>query len=585
MTSTHVVVLLRALALTGVVAAIVNPGCTKTRRPTVELLTTDDVAATSGDRIGARLATATRSWADLRVKTPASPPAATADLRVIAGHSASTLTMLQRLPAALAVRVEDRVLEIARMHAPARVTHGGRTDVVVALTGIPSGPGTLTLTLVDRSTGVEVAQETVDTKDIVDGRWQGLVPWLPTREGDRVLRLTAGHTAGGAVRESRPVDVVVQVLPLRLHVEVLEARPTWSARFARLALAGQAGITLSTEVRVAPGIAVRTQPGAKESAEAATDASVILVGGVDALTDRDVSRLEREVRERGRALVLLLDEAPAPGAWTRLWPESLGRVRSSGQPLRALVAGHPWLVREWLSPATPAAGVALASLESARDPVVVGRGLGAGRVIGVTALDAWRWRADERAEFARGWQALLRGLAASVPGPVALTAWLDGDRLRPTVHAEVTVRPDVRAQGAVDMRAEVEWSGRATHPLVLVAHGDGRFRGAVRPWDGTTALVRVQAVRRGELVAGTQAVVHVSAIAPTASWTTVERHQRERGRAATAEATMEAALETLRQSVVPHHERWFVTRTWWYAGIVAGLLGTEWILRRRGRRR
>ena len=246
------------------------------------------------------------------------------------------------------------------------------------------------------------------------------VPWLATRVGEQRLRVVASTPGDDSVRPSAPGDVTVDVRPATVRVDVLEARPTWAARFARLALSDVAGVELRTEVRVAPG---HRRPhvvaGAGAGRTRTRDADVILVGGVDALTSSDVARLEAGVRERGQALVLLMDEAPGAGPWRRLWPDFSASVRSVPTPAIGRVGGHAWKVREWLDVPMSTGGTPLAFLESGAAPIVVGRAVGAGRVVLVTALDAWRWRADADVAFAAGWRALVQRLGADVPPEVA----------------------------------------------------------------------------------------------------------------------------------------------------------------------
>ena len=589
MTSGYAPSLFRSLALVGVLGALVDPGCATTRRPTIDIEFAEGVPAPVRERVQARIEAATRNWASVDVDAPGVIPRRasadmTTDVRVVVGDAAPVLTSLRAVPAALAVRIADPVLEVTRVSVPTRVAVGVRVGVQVSLAGVPAGTGRLTLRLSDPTSDQELAEATVDTAT-TDGTWQGEVPWLPTRVGEHVLRLTAMHSGPMAVRPAFPADAIVDVLPPQVRVEFLDARPTWTARFARLALGAQDGIVVSSETRIAPGVTVRTTGPADEGREAPLQASVLLVGGVEALTAHDVSRLVRDVRDRGRALVLLLDEPPRPGPWQRLWSGAVGGPRSSPQPLLAHVGTHAWMAREWLAVLASTDVVPLAYFDSVRDPIVVGRGLGAGGVLLVTGLDTWRWRAHERADFVRGWQTLVRGLAAGVPAPLSLTAWASGDGTQRSVHADVVVRPDLRAAGVDDVRAEIEWSG-TTHALPLVALGDGRFRGAVRQWKGERASVKVHALQAGEVVARAQGVIHVSAIAPTATWDAVERRQRERGHAAATEATLGPALETLHGTVVsPRRDRWFATRTVPYAMLTTVLLGSDWILRRVRRRR
>ena len=581
---------LRVLALLAVVAAIIDPGCVSVRRPSIGLLFTAQVPAAARDDIRRRLEAGTRAWADVRSVQVVDPGRTTMaptedDVLVVAGDPSPVLSALREAPAALAVEVADPVLAVTAFHAPSRVALGTRVSVHLWVAGIPRGTGTLTVRLVERAPRREVAHVTVDTGGVTDGTTRVAVPWLPLREGPHRLRAMVTYGGSAPVRDAPPADLPIDVLPARVRVEAIEARPTWSVRFARLALQALPHVDLVADVRVAPGVSVRTSGAGAGPGRSRSDADVLLVGGVDALTDEDVAGLERDARERGRAVVLLLDE-PAPGGpWRRLWPDPLGAAGTSAVPTVARVGGHVWKAREWLSPALSTEVAPLAYLDSERQPVVTGRSVGAGRIVLVTALDAWRWRAEDGVAFAAGWQSLVQALAADVPPPLALTAWASGHGRERAVHADVTLRPDVQADGGVDVTAEVA-DGRARHQLPLFPAGPGRWRGALRPWDGTPPEVEVRARRHGEVVGSVRAVVDVSPVAPTASWADVTHHQHQRRALASSEATMPEALRALRAAgVPPRTDRWFVTRTWWYPGLVVMLLGSEWILRRALRRR
>jgi hypothetical protein len=585
---TRVLATLRAIGLIGVTAAIVDPGCVQVRRPALSLRFAGQIPSAAMDRIHARLVSGTRAWADLETAASADeqpePPPVGADLHVVVGDAAPVLAAIRETPAALAVQVADPAIAVVAVHVPPRVASGTRATVRVSLAGIPRGAGTVTLLAVDRTSGREMAHATVDTTAVIDGTVRAEIPWLALHDGRQVVRVMASYSGPTAARPAAPADVTVEVVPSQVRVEAIEARPAWGVRFARLALARMSDIEVLTEVRVAPGIAVRTGAGAAAS-RLPSDAAVLLVGGVDALTEGEVSRFEREVRDRGRALVLVLDEPPGGGAWRRLWPEPLGPARASATPLPTRVAGHVWKAREWLSPALSTRVLPLAYLDSGRQPVVSGRALGAGRVVLVSALDPWRWRADEGTAFAQGWQALVRSLAADVPPPVGITTWASGHGRHRAVHLDATVRPDQLSGGEIEVSAEVAGHG-APRPVPLFPAGWGRWRGAWRVWDGSANRVTVRVVRRGEVVGSGRAVVDVSPTAPTAGWAEVERHQRERRGLTATEATMPEALRALRDSVsASRTDRWFLTRTWWYAGLVLTTLGSEWILRRARRRR
>ena len=467
---------------------------------------------------------------------------------------------------------------LGSVHAPARIVSGTRADVAVTVGDVPAESTRLRVVVADAATGreqgrAEVMRPAVDTHGFVTV----VVPWLATRVGEQRLRVVASIPGDDSVRPSAPGDVTVDVRPATVRVDVLEARPTWAARFARLALADVAGVELQTEVRVAPGITTRTAFRGAETTAARADADVILVGGIDALSSSDVARLETGVRERGQALVLLMDEPPGAGPWRRLWPDFAASVRSVPTPTAASVGGHKWKVREWLALPMSTGGTPLAFLESGA-PIVVGRGLGAGRVVLVTALDAWRWRADTDVAFAAGWQALVQRLGADVPPAVATTAWASGSGRARTLQVEVTARPDVLRAGDLSVTAGV---GEPRRTIVLQHVAAGRWRGAVRTGTAAIEPLVVDAHVGTRVVGQARVAVDMRPLALVASWDDVARHQVSHGRLAAGRETRAAAMSRLRESLRPSdQDRWFVTRTWWFAGLALGVLGAEWILRR-----
>lgn len=578
--------LLRLIGLAAVAAAVLDPGCARPGRVRLDVSMAGDLPAP----VAARALDAVRvaaPWAAVALETSA--PAARDDdsvpARILIGDPAPVLRGLQARPADLAVQADDPALTLLSVTVPSRVVAGMRADVVVGISGLPATPGTVHAVLRDPLSGLEQgrADLTAAGPRVVDDQLTVSIPWIATRVGPTRLRASvsfepaSGDSATGSVRAAPAADVLVDVRPAEASVGVLEARPTWGARFARLALTGADGVRVRSEVRVAPGIAVRTDPTTRDRIP--DDADVMMVGGVEALTSSDVARLDRDVRERGRAVVLIFDELPGTGAWQRLWPGDLGVVRSAPRPVTGLVAGHVWTMREWLSPVASTATTPLAYVDTGSPAFVMGRAHGAGRILLVTALDAWRWRAEEGTAFAAGWRALVQRLAADVPPPVGLTAWVSGDVRAERLHVDVAVRPDIDRTATVAVTAANGRQLAQSVPLTRV--GDGRWRGDLRTTAPGPVRVEATATVGDRLVARIPAVVDVSPRALVATWADVERHQAARGAAAVAPAGLTAALQDLRNGIQPGEgRRWYATRTWWFAGLVLSLLGTEWILRR-----
>lgn len=591
---------LRGLALAAVTAAIADPGCQRPMRARIGVATVGDLSPALRQQVIRQIAGAA-PWADVVDESSEydaardSADGTEVSARVVAGDPAPVIAALQSRPAALALRAEGAALAIGSISVPARVVTGMRADVAVAIAGVPASEGSLRAVLRDASSAIEQGQVMVPAQGATNGERLVLVPWIATRAGQVRLRVEASFEPGnprgdGAptgqappVRPTPPADAVVDVQPAEAGVEVLEARPTWSGRFARLALNGVAGLRLSSEVRVSPGVAVRTGPGARtlsgSGSEVPDEAEVVLVGGLESLTAGDVSRLERAVTERGRALVLLMDEPAGPGPWQRLWPDPIGPLRESALPVSGGVAGHSWMMRAWTTPVVSTGTTPLAYLDSGSAPFVVGRARGAGRIVLVTALDAWRWRAAAGASFADGWRALVQRLAADVPRPVTTTAWVTGHGRRRSVHVDVGVRPDLRDRTGLAVTAGL--AGSPALPVPLMAMESGRWRGARRVGAADAVRLVVEARAGGTVVGRTSVVVDVSPRAPAATWQDVQRHQSERGALAAEPSTVSAALERVRATWgAGPTRRWHVTRTWWFAGVVLSLLGAEWMLRR-----
>ena len=558
--------ILRATAIAGLVAAIGDPGCARPGRVGIAVLAGDASSRAAADRVRARVGDDAAAWAD--VLDDARREAA--DLRVVVGDAGPVTAHLHQATAALAVRPSGDALAISYVSAPPVAVAGTRSDVAVAVDGVPASGGRLLGTIADGESGREEAR--VERPVTAGGAVRVLAPWLATGQGRRTLRIRAHLDAAAAVRDA-VADLIVDLRQAPLVVSVIEARPSWGARFARLALAPLPGVRLSSEVRTAPGLTVRT-------GEADTDeARVLIIGGVDALTSGDVTRVERAIRDGGKVAVLVFDDAPGAGPWRRLWPERFGALVAVPK-LRAVdVGGHVWKTREWLPPMLSTQARPLAYSDS-KSPVIVGRGVGAGRVVAITALDAWRWRAEEGVAWAAGWQALVQRLAADVPAPVTVTSWVAGEGSRRVLHADVVQRPDVARVPEGSLGATVDSDATGPRQLPLWPAGRGRWRGAVPLPPGRAATVRVAATD-GSVVSDASVVVDLTPARTAATWIDVDRVQRMRGAEAVEEAVLGQALQRWRdRASSPPGERWFPTRQWWFAAVVLVLLGSEWILRR-----
>ena len=234
------------------------------------------------------------------------------------------------------------------------------------------------------------------------------VPWWPLAPGPRTLRVDAIPAGVESVLFDDALIAAIDVGSARMPVLVFDARPSWGSTFVRRALEDDSRFLVEHRARLAPAIAAGTAQG-RLDARALEASSVLIVGGPDALTASDVDLIERFVRVRGGTVVLLPERAPSgsaarlfAGEWTeRLTaePDSVGPLRASELLVYPAEGGHHTVLA--------AAGEA---------PAIVAIPTGAGRIIVSGAMDAWRYRDDDAGAFHRFWRSVVaEGAAAGAP--------------------------------------------------------------------------------------------------------------------------------------------------------------------------
>ena len=260
-----------------------------------------------------------------------------------------------------------------------------------------------------------------------DGEASLEVPWWPLRGGARTLTARV-DTNGVDERTSLDNEIAAQVdvEDARWPIVIVERRASWAATFVRRALEGDARFEVAAQTDLAPRVSVST--AARRQLDDLDDVRVVVVGGPDALTNDDVNRLDRFVRARGGAVVLVPDR-PISGPATRLvhhrWHERLDAEATAAGPLRA----SEWLLAAGTGPLDHVWG------QSSEGAAVVATPVGAGIVLISGALDAWRHRSADGAHDTF-WRATVARLASAVGPAVALD--LFNEDLGPS--GEVTAR-------------------------------------------------------------------------------------------------------------------------------------------------
>lgn len=566
--------LLRVLALAMLVGAVTDPGCLVTRSPAVVLVAGAEVGPRTLERLRRTIADVGRA-----PSTAADGPDA---VRVGVGSPGSLLDAHRERPLAIAVQTPEVGVHVSDVVPPRLLIAGISSSLRVRVVGDGAATGAEVMVRVrDVTTGqrMGLARGRLDERDAA---WLD-VPLLPTAAGRWALCVETIQMGDG---EASPcLRLEVQVLPPALRVEVLEARPSWSARFARLALERWDGATIASTVRVAPPITVTARTAGGVPGEPG-DADVVLVGGLEALTPADVGRLARTARDDGGTVVLLTDGPLDTSRIRVLWPYALASVATAPTPLLIHVGPHAWRAREWLAPVPGATDVeALAYLDASPPvPVVMARAIGTGRVVVVAAVDTWRWRRAEGVTFDAAWQALVLSLAADAAMARRPAVWRVAGPLADEVH--VARRPGAaRAGTAAGMPAPVQLVDDATREAARFPGGSSsdalRARFEVARSE-TPARLRLD----GDAVGNrSPVVIDVGAQTLPATWLDVQRLLEADGARVVHERDLPAALQAVGRSPVADGRRWFVTRQWWFAAVVIGVLGLEWWWRRLARQR
>lgn len=233
------------------------------------------------------------------------------------------------------------------------------------------------------------------------------VSWWPMESGPRQLMVRARSADGNADE----VAVGVNVVAATYDVVTYDMRPSWASAFLRRAIETDPRFHVRSQSRLGPDLAVGTAVSIRLDAATLTGASVVIIGGPEALTAADAALLERFVRVRGGSLILVPDRALS-GPVARLAPAGL-RERLERAPL----AVGPLRATELLIAKMADVSHALASTGDGQ-AAIVATPLGEGRIIFSGAMDAWRYRGADDAAFDGFWRALVADAAAAGGRPL-----------------------------------------------------------------------------------------------------------------------------------------------------------------------
>ena len=551
--------------------------------------------------------------------------------------------------AAAAIVIGDRcpdesvpdALLVATVTTPADPLSGARIVRVDAPREIPA------VTVIPLGVAIEgarLAGHTIDVTAVIAGlevgrashtwaegetRWHASIDAVPVGAPPYLMTVRLSDSAT-ATSDTKPdttearadtADVVVDVRRALLRVQFYDARPSWATTFLRRALEADARFQVAGLGFSSRGVSVQTG-GAVPLGDPRLDAfDVVIVGGLDRLSAADTRALDRYMRERGGAVVVVPDQRIESGPARDL---VAGSERVSGsvrlQPSLDHARGGPERVEgpdiverlleqpATLTVSTPAAslrasellvisplpagseaiahvpggdpsiasGSSRAASRGGPAPVIVLMPRGDGRLLLSGAMDAWRFRATDNGAFDRFWQSTIAGLALAVPPAIDIS--IEPPLLRPGERAGVIVR--VRSRDVTSVSASIDeqpirlrpepeaglYRGHFSAGAPGRAIVEARVTGAAPSSASRTLLVQAGARRAGAFAAPSLSMLASS----------------HRGIDVTPDriAELEQFVRTAVAAPLAMQLRHPMRSVWWILPF-AGCLSAEWWLRRR----
>jgi len=620
----------RAVAIGVALLAAIDPAITTTRiaQPLISVVAADRT------RDRALVEQVERSLrTDARVSTA---PIANADATILVGEQLPISSRAIAVPAYVVRRepvlgsvaiVAVRAPNSSSIHARARI---GATLRVPGSAGANATRATLELSLF--ADGVLVDRTTIPLGNrarLLDTLVNAELDFVPSTATLARLRVNARLVGGAAVASA---DLLLDVHDRPMSVLVYDPRPSWMSTFARRALERDPRFAVSSRIVTSRNISSVTG-AAPERLDALTSLDpfdAIVVGAPDAISARDVAGLERYLRRRGGAVVLLLDTR-STGAIDRLTTVRNWSFRNdpNGVLVRP-VGGDTSALRtsQQLWPALlPIGAQVVARSDTSRDaqpdrgpdrardrardraPEVVSDraliwsiGVGAGELVVSGALDAWRFRDRAVSGFERVWPSIIADAASASLPPVSVQ--LAQQVLAPGDDANFTVlvRQPALSSSARNVSTGVSGTDarlpRTRVSAVLETANDSLPRIAIRLWpDGAIGLLR--GTLRAPILNGPARLVVTAdgqrTIVPIVVDSTRQRVSESdaalleawatsRGGRAITPAELPSLVREIRRSIqaAPRAVSWHPMRSgWWLIPFVLALSGEWWLRRRR----
>lgn len=422
--------LLRAAALLIAAMAFVDPSLTRAAidRPTVVVLNASPADRSLSAQIAAALAT---RFDVSRVDRPG------AAAYVLAG---ADLPESFRPPAEQPVFAVVRgtagpTVEILQLTAPAEVSLDSFARVLVDLQLAGTGDRDVTVTLI--ADGVRLRQVTERVTG-TNPRVQIPLTFVPTSVG--VARLRVEASVAGS--ELAVADKTLRVNTRVWRVLAFDGRPSYPGTFVRRALEADPRFSVTTRVVTSRGSTLQTQSGPASLGDwqSLSAFDLIVVGAPDVFGGVEARALERYLRERHGAVVLLPEAAG--GTILQQLTGQAGWVDDRRvEPVPVSATGNDaWTASEFLWPARwppLSAPLATVAAEAESRAAVWQIPIGGGRVVVSSAVDGWRSRAGVASGYSAFWRATAAAAAQATPPDVDVS--LRDQLLTPGQWSDVTV--------------------------------------------------------------------------------------------------------------------------------------------------
>jgi hypothetical protein len=578
-------VVLRAGAIAIAVAAVIDPsvamsGAARTRVAVVvagsEAVPTADVRARVVDALGRSFEIVPHITSDVAAAV------------VIGDRYPDGERIPDTIPAAT-VTVADAATDgvrIVAVETPREVPPATaiRLDVTVEGTGVAGRSTEISARIGGLEVGRASHQWNADR-----GRWRARMDVVPVGEPPWVVSVTTVRLRPDTTSSvesspsvvsgfSRTVDTVVDLRRAPLRVTFYDGRPSWASTFVRRALEEDRRFEVGGTSFSSRGIAARTGEAVALGDPRIDNADAIVVGGLDRVSAADVRALDRFMRVRGGAVVLVPDTR-IDGATVRdLLPFTLTERLLERPATLAMLDGAAVLeASEMLVAATPPAGEILAGTTGAdAAAVVVSTPHGAGRLVVSGAMDAWRFRG---AAFDRFWQSAIAGLAQAVPPPIDVA--VEPRVLRPLGRGAVVVR--IRSGEYTPLVASLDGNPLRLYPDRETGVFRGTFIASAQPGRST---IDIRAAAGEPQLASRTVIVNADARVPPDTAPLAMLAATHRGIDVTAdrigelEPFLRAAVVAPHAQVVGHPMR----SVWWMVPFTVCLSAEWWLRRRRGLR-